>query len=290
MSDTSTMSGPLGILTALPEEARGVVERMQNVRTTDRAIRGEGGGSGGGGGVRLVFTGTLGGVEVVVSTGHVGKVASGVAAAELVFRHGVSGVVMLGVAGGLGESQVGDIVVASASLQHDMDASPLFPRHEIPLTGISRFDADSVLSGHLRAAAAHAAHTLGDHVEAQVLRELEIGGCRAHSGLIVSGDRFVGCSRYRGELSMGLPDALAVDMETASVAQACAQLGVRCAAVRVVSDCAGDEAHRDFVRFLQRVASPQLGLIAEALASALRAEPATRISEANQPFNQTRAV
>ena len=49
---------------------------------------------------------------------------------------------------------VGDVVVASAYLQHDMDASPLFPRHEVPLYGRSRFDTDPALSHALAAAAA----------------------------------------------------------------------------------------------------------------------------------------
>ena len=37
---------------------------------------------------------------------------------------------------------VGDIVVADALVQHDMDASPLFPRYEVPLTGLRAFPSD----------------------------------------------------------------------------------------------------------------------------------------------------
>ena len=48
---------------------------------------------------------------------------------------------------------VGDVVVASALLQHDMDASPLFPRHEVPLYGTDRFYADQGLSAALAEAA-----------------------------------------------------------------------------------------------------------------------------------------
>ena len=41
---------------------------------------------------------------------------------------------------------VGDVVVASEFLQHDLDASPLFPRYEVPLYGVSSFATDGVLS------------------------------------------------------------------------------------------------------------------------------------------------
>jgi adenosylhomocysteine nucleosidase len=51
--------------------------------------------------------------------------------------------VFTGVAGGLGPGvQVGHVVVADSFLQHDMDASPIFPRHEVPLYGTSRFPTD----------------------------------------------------------------------------------------------------------------------------------------------------
>ena len=48
---------------------------------------------------------------------------------------------------------VGDVVVAKTLLQHDMDASPLFPRHEVPLYGTDRFHADEALSAALAEAA-----------------------------------------------------------------------------------------------------------------------------------------
>jgi hypothetical protein len=48
---------------------------------------------------------------------------------------------------------VGDVVVASGFIQHDMDASPLFPRHEVPLYGRALFEADTALSFELAEAA-----------------------------------------------------------------------------------------------------------------------------------------
>jgi adenosylhomocysteine nucleosidase len=61
--------------------------------------------------------------------------------------------VFTGVAGGLATGvKVGDIVVARELLQHDMDASPLFARHEVPLYGRARFATDAALSDALAAA------------------------------------------------------------------------------------------------------------------------------------------
>ena len=46
------------------------------------------------------------------------------------------------------------MVVATRLLQHDLDASPIFPRYEVPLTGHARFAADTAISDALAAVAA----------------------------------------------------------------------------------------------------------------------------------------
>jgi adenosylhomocysteine nucleosidase len=71
-----------------------------------------------------------------------------------------------------------------------------------------------------------------------------------HRGLIVSGDRFVSSHDEVNALRAALPDALAVEMEGASLAQVCFEHGVRCAVVRTVSDTADADAHESFLEFL----------------------------------------
>ena len=56
-------------------------------------------------------------------------------------------------------------------------------------------------------------------------------------------------------LRAALPDALAVEMEGAAVAQVCADFGRPFAVIRTVSDRADDSAHVDFNRFIAEVAS-----------------------------------
>ena len=59
----------------------------------------------------------------------------------------------------------------------------------------------------------------------------------------------------RAAAGLALPDALAVEMEGAAVAQVCADYGVPFAALRTISDRADDDAHADFSRFIRQVAS-----------------------------------
>ena len=164
--------------------------------------------------------------------------------------------VFTGVAGGLRRGvKVGDVVVARQLLQHDMDASPLFPRFEIPLTGRSRFEADGNLADALAAAAQRCLDGADELIGTKQLCEFGIDAALVHQGLIVSGDRFVASEAQSAELRALLPDALAVEMEGAAVAQACADFGRPFAVLRTVSDRADDQAHVDFTRFIDEIAS-----------------------------------
>jgi adenosylhomocysteine nucleosidase len=189
---------------------------------------------------RAFHCGLLDGRPVVLALSGVGKVAAAATAALLLDRCDVQALLFTGVAGGLhAEVQVGDVVIARELLQHDMDASPLFPRYEIPYTGVSRFATDAAWCERLaRAVAGLPARP------------------RLHQGLVISGDRFIASAADNHTLRTLLPDALAVEMEGAAVAQVCADFARPCAVLRTVSDRADDSAHVDFVRFVEDVAAP----------------------------------
>jgi adenosylhomocysteine nucleosidase len=160
------------------------------------------------------------------------------------------------VAGGVGQGvQVGDVVVAIDFVQHDMDASPIFPRYHMPLYGRSRFECDAALTAMLlEAAHAGLVRNFGQFVQNNSVAQVRI-----HSGLIASGDRFVSGAAEAQVLQAGLKAAgfspLAVEMEGAAVAQVCFDYGIPFAAVRTISDRADDQAHVDFPTFVSEVAS-----------------------------------
>ena len=202
-------------------------------------------------GGREFFDGHLHGREVVAVLSRIGKVAAATTAALLIDRFAVDRIVFTGVAGGLAPGVGrGDVVVADAFLQHDLDASPIFPKYEVPLYGVDRFATDRALTAEL----------------AQAVRRA-LPGTRVHRGLVASGDRFVATTAESRALQAALPDALAVEMEGAAIAQVCRDFGVPFAAVRTISDRADDAAHGDFVSFIREVASRHSAAIVEALLS-----------------------
>lgn len=233
----------LALVSAMHEELAAVLALMQDSHCERVAGR-------------EFWLGHLHGVPVVVVLSRIGKVAAAATTTVLVERFKVSHLVFTGVAGGVGDGvRVGDLVVAQSLVQHDMDCSPLFPRHEVPLTGRSHFEVDAALQSALTQAAqavlADPRVTLG----ADAVAEFGLQQARVHQGLIASGDQFVATSAASQAVRAALPGTLAVEMEGAAVAQVCHDYGLPFAAIRTISDRADDDAHTDFLRFVQVVAS-----------------------------------
>ena len=234
----------LGIISALYEEQLGLVEAMQGPA---KLIHG----------MREYWAGKLWEIDAVCVLSRIGKVAAAMTATTLVEKFGVTHILFTGVAGAGDKTvQVGDIVVAEALVQHDMDASPLFPRFEVPLTGLTHFQPDLQLSLRLsRAAHDFLEQDLNSAISEGERREFRLAQPRVHRGLVASGDQFMRERLRLNALNEALPGLVAVEMEGAAVAQVCHELGVPCAVIRTVSDNANENAATDFMRFVKSVAA-----------------------------------
>jgi adenosylhomocysteine nucleosidase len=246
------MSTPrIGIMAALHQELAAVLGAMpgqESQRVAGRDFR----------------IGRWHGHEVVLVLSRIGKVAAATTATALLERFGVGRIVFTGAAGGLGRGvRVGDVVVADSFVQHDLDASPLFPRFEVPLYGTARLGTDAALSSGLAGAARAVLGQPAAALGADAVAEFALHTPRVHTGLIVSGDRFVATSAESAALHQALPQALAVEMEGAAVAQVCHDYGIPFAALRTISDRADDAAHVDFTRFIDTIASRYSAAILE---------------------------
>lgn len=234
----------LGIISALYEEQHGLVEAMQSPY---KLIHGQ----------REYWLGQLWEIDAVCVLSRIGKVAAAMTATTLVEKFGVTHILFTGVAGAGDKTvQVGDIVVAESLVQHDMDASPLFPRFEVPLTGLTHFPADHALGTRL----IDAAHVFLEEDFDNAIDPLEktvfgLSRPRIHRGLIASGDQFVNDAEHINDLNAALPGLVAVEMEGAAVAQVCYELGLPFGVIRTISDNANENAATDFMRFVKSVAA-----------------------------------
>ncbi len=235
----------IGIMAALHGEVAGLLSTMGAGARVQRV------------GGRDYHIGQLLGCECVIVLARVGKVAAAATAVTLVREFGATQLLFTGLAGAVASHvRVGDVVVAQSLLQHDMDASPLFPRYEIPLLGRSRFASDVAASDRLaQCAVAYLEEDFMAHAGPELCQRFGLGQPSVHRGMIVSGDCFVNDAQGVARLRDCLPDALCVEMEGAAVAQICHEYEVPFAVVRTISDRADDTAGIDFSAFLSLVAS-----------------------------------
>ena len=234
---------PIAIVSAMHEELRALLPLLHEPRV--EIVGG-----------RRVHVGVMHGQPVVLVLSGIGKVAAATTATLLIERFDARAIVLTGVAGGLQSGvEVGDVVVARVLLQHDMDASPLFPRFEVPLTGRSHFETDMALTDALAHAARRCLENADELIGTEHLRAFGVGAPALHQGLVISGDCFVSSQNQSDTLRALLPAALAVEMEGAALAQVCAEFDRPLAVLRTISDRADDSAHVDFNRFIVEVAS-----------------------------------
>ena len=224
----------LGIISAMNEELAAIVACASVERTVEI-------------GGRRFHVGTLHGHAVVLVVSRIGKVAAASTATILLERFAVAQIVFTGLAGAVAEHlRVGDIVIADTLIQHDLDARPLFARHEVPMLGASELPTHPVMRDDLHGAAVQFAAA-----PSAALITLGIIQPTVYRGVVASGDQFFSSVQAIATLRRELPNVLAVEMEGAAVAQVCVEHNIPFAVVRVISDTADHTAAVAFSEFLE---------------------------------------
>jgi adenosylhomocysteine nucleosidase len=237
----------IGIMSAMREELGTLLDEVEE---TDPGVTIFGG--------REFHHGLLYGQEVVLTFSRWGKVASASVATTLLQHFGVEEIIFTGVAGAVDPTlQVGDVVVASGLIQHDMDASALpgIQRFEIPLLGVTRFVTHRERRAQGLEGIAAFLRKGGSHgIEESPFAKMGERHPEVLEGLVVSGDQFIADRMAREEIVKWLPDTLCVEMEGAAVAQVCYEHERPCTVVRTISDTADALSPLDFPLFVESLA------------------------------------
>jgi adenosylhomocysteine nucleosidase len=238
------MPGPIAFLGAMLPEIEALVHAMEGAERAEK-------------GAATVWRGRLFGRDCIVARTGIGKVSAAAAVQLMIDRYEAQLVSVVGLAGGLSdEVRLGDVVIGETLVHHDLDASPIFPRYEVPGLGVARFQVRPDLV------------RLGVEAAEAFLGGLGQGNRRPRvlTGLIATGDQIILAERRR-LLREALPDALCAEMEGAAVAQVCHVNQAPYLIVRTVSDNADENAAQDFQRFLAGPAAAYArGLARELLA------------------------
>ena len=210
----------IGIIGAMDEEVSRLKEKMQVKRIENKA------------GMEF-FEGDLSGKDVVIVRSGIGKVNAGICTQILVDDFHVEAVINTGVAGSLrNEINIGDIVLSSDALQHDMDATGFgYEPGVIPRMDNSIFVADKELL------------SVAEKVNKKVNPEIE-----TFVGRVVSGDQFISDKEKKDYLIKQF-SGYCTEMEGAAIAQACYVNKIPFLVIRAISDKADNSATMDYGEF-----------------------------------------
>ncbi|MCD8390256.1 MAG: 5'-methylthioadenosine/adenosylhomocysteine nucleosidase [Firmicutes bacterium] len=225
----------LGIIGAMPIEIEKIKSSMTDIKHT--VISG-----------MDFYTGAVEGEDVALCISGVGKVNAAAAAQTMILKYAPDAVINTGVAGGLDtDLKVGDIVVASAVVEHDMDTSGVGDPVGY-ISGLNKIyiETDDEISGRIYEIAENIAFT--------------------KRGIIASGDQFICTDEARGRI-IDLFGASAAEMEGASIGHICAMNGVKFAVIRAVSDNANSDSHMSFAEFTELAAERSIKILLEYIKS-----------------------
>ena len=213
----------IGIICAMQIEADGIIALCENVKTRTHA--------------KMKFTlGTLHGKDVCVVVCGVGKVNAAMCALMLIEKYKPNLVLNSGVAGSLSPIVgIGDIVVATKSVEHDMNGTALGDKQgeiTFPDGNMMFFECDKQASTLLAAICK------------------EIPDTKVAQGIIASGDIFVSDRKQRFKINDRF-GALACEMEGAAIGHVCVRCGVPYGIIRAISDDLDENKGMDFVKFCE---------------------------------------
>lgn len=224
----------LGIIGAMDEEVSRLKECMREVVVSTKA------------GMEF-YKGKLEGCDVVVVRSGIGKVNAAICTQILIDDYNIDAVVNTGIAGSLDAAiDIGDIVLATDALQHDVDATGFGYAHGvIPRMEASVFVADE----RLRILAKECCEKVNPDIA-------------VFEGRVVSGDQFISDRTVKNRIS-DMFGGSCTEMEGAAIAQAAYLNKIPFLIVRAISDKADDSATEDYPAFEAKAIEHSVRLMTE---------------------------
>ncbi len=193
------------------------------------------------------------GCRVVAAVCGEGKVNAAMCAQAMIMEYNPDFIINTGVGGGLADClHVGDIVVATAVAEHDMDMSPLgYERGYVCGTDRIYMECDPEISK-------------------QLCRCVSDSGLSYIKGVVVSGDQFISSDDKKKWLANTF-NAVVCEMEGAAIGHVCIRNNVPFGVLRAVSDGGDDDAKLSFPEFAAMAAANSIRIISDFAESCAKA-------------------
>ena len=226
------MQKTIGVLTAMSVEYRQVAAMLQDAETVQS-------------GPQKFLSGKVGESRVVLLQCGIGKTNAATGVTNLIMTFRPDCIISTGVAGGIdAKLDVMDVVIGKEVCYHDVYCGEDCDPGQVQ--GLPKF-------------------FKGDENLVTVATSLE-SDVRIVPGLICTGDQFITGREELDAIKAKYPQGLAVDMESASIAQVCHLWQVPFLSFRIISDTPGVKAHFDqYLNFWDTMADKSFAVTKEFL-------------------------
>lgn len=194
----------------------------------------------------IFYTGNLNNVEIILLQSGIGKVNAAIGAALMIDNYKPDFLINTGAAGGFpGNLKVGDIVISTQVIHHDMDCTVFGYKHgQVPGMPESFIAHEKLMN-------------LADKCIHQ------LSNLATKKATILTGDQFMNNAEATKKIKDMFPDAEAVEMEGAAIAQTCYQFKIPFVVIRSISDIAGQENAVEYEEFVETAAVNSAKMVVE---------------------------
>lgn len=222
----------IGIIGAMDEEVLALQKRMDGIR--ERKIANT-----------VFYVGVLHNKPIVLLRSGIGKVNAAISTTLLCEHYPIQAIINMGTAGGLSQrAHVLDLVIATEVVYFDVDVTGF---------GYSYGQVPQMPS----------AYTSNEVLVEKFKSVIDFFDVPYHVGLVVSGDSFIARADQREMILSRFPEAIAVEMEGAAIAQVAYIYRKPFIIIRALSDIAGKKSSLSFSEFLDSASKRSADLVSE---------------------------
>lgn len=225
----------IAVIGAMAQEVEILIESMINLQTIEIA------------GVQI-YSGIIADQEVLVLQSGIGKVNATIATTLVIERFTPNTIINTGSAGGISNLlTVGDVVIGTSVTHHDVDVTAFGYKIGQMAQMPEKYESNK------------------DLIKLITVASKSFGEAQVHLGQIVSGDQFVSNANQFETIKNHFPNALAVEMEAAAIAQTCYQFKVPFVVVRAISDLADEQASISFDEFIKQAGKKSAEMVIQTI-------------------------
>lgn len=175
-----------------------------------------------------IYNGTWGKIKVFLLQTNIGKVNSSISTALLIKKYKINIIINIGYSGSISKKiNINDIVLSKNTACYDTNINLIdnFKKYKLNKSNYLNLNIKLIKCFEI------------------CIKKIKLN---YKKGLIISGDYFINNNIFINNIKKLFPNAIAIDMESASISHVCYLFDIPCVIIKTISDIAGNDSNKYF--------------------------------------------